>query len=70
MLSSEVKELINLLKTKLGGDEQDYDADFDDAFLKGKWFCFEESTDDHELCIEMTWHPRDPKELYEQKEEE
>ena len=70
MTKSEVKELINFLKTKLGGDVTAIETNFEDAFLKGRWFTFDESTIDHELAITIDWYPRDPKELEEQVEEE
>jgi len=70
MTQSEVKELINYLKTKLGGDVAKTFENFDDVYLEGRWFTFDESTDDHELRVDIVWYPKDPKELEEQVEEE
>ena len=71
MTKSEVKELINYLKTKLGGDVAKTFENFDDyVYLEGRWFTFDESTDDHELSVTIDWYPKDPKELEEQVEEE
>jgi len=70
MTKSEVKELINFLKTKLGGDVTPIEGNFRDVYLEGRWFAFNESTEDHELSITLDWYPRDAKELEEQVEEE
>lgn len=70
MTKSEVKELINYLKTKLGGDVTKIQENFDDVYLEGRWFTFDESTVDHELSVTIDWYPKDPKELEEQVEEE
>jgi hypothetical protein len=70
MTKSEVKELINYLKTKLGGDVTKRQENFDGPFLEGRWFTFDESTDDHELEINIDWFPKDPKDLEEIKDEE
>jgi hypothetical protein len=63
MTKSEVKELINYLKTKI-------EKDFDDYYLSGKWFIFDENTDDHILSIDIEWFPKDPKDLEEIKDED
>jgi hypothetical protein len=70
MTKSEVKELINYLKTKLGGDENKIEKEFDDYYLSGKWFIFDENTDDHILSIDIEWFPKDPKDLEEIKDED
>lgn len=71
MLSSEVKELINLLKTKMTVSQdyiEKYDAD--GAFKRGLWFFFEDNCEGQNLYIDLEYYPSDPKELEQQKEEE
>jgi hypothetical protein len=70
MTKSEVKELINYLKTKLDGDVTNILRDFGHTVLHGKEYEFNDSTEDYELEITINWFPEDPKELEETKDEE
>lgn len=70
MLSSEVKELINLLKTKTSYEVAHYEEHKASGEKVGIKVFFEDQNEDHHFYGYLIYLPNDPKEVQQQKEEE